>query len=58
MSVDVCGGSTNCCRADDELSIDHAEFEYTFGYSTGLDFKKEGKARDIDMGIIRKERVI
>lgn len=40
MSIDVCGGSTNRCRVDDELGIDHAEFEYPFGYHTGLDFKK------------------
>lgn len=48
----MCGGSTNCGRADDEVNIDHVEWEvpvgYLAGYPAGLDFRTENKARDTD----------
>lgn len=51
--------STNWDRAHDELSTgDHVEFEYPFGYPTGLDFKKEDKASDRDLEIISRGKAV
>lgn len=57
------GGSANEGRAGDELSVDHVEFEVPVGISSWVALwiwisgTKE-KARDTDLGIISKGRVI